>query len=104
MSYRADFFKVLAGENPDCIPMVFMGFWDEKSMHALAPENAIDENIYCYPSDYHLRNSYSSEPRTEQSRLTAVRLAQYLGMATIGVGKGGVIPIGHGGPGEIQPV
>jgi len=94
----------MSGEKPDRVPMIFMGFWDEKSMIAQAPKNAIDENTSCYPSDYPLRDSYSSEPRSEESRFKAVRLAKYLGMATIGVGKGGVIPFGHGGPGEIQPV
>lgn len=103
MDYRQDFFRVLRGERPDRTPFIFMGYWDEESMHKLAPEGSIDENTYCYPSDYFGQDAYSSEKRTDESRKKAVELARHLGMATIGVGKGGVLPFGHGGPGEIQP-
>ncbi len=103
MSHRSNFLKVLSGEKPDRIPMIFMGFWDEKSMHRLAPPNTYDENTYCNPCDDPPHDGFSSEPRTMESRQRAVNLAKYLGMATIGVGKGGVLPFGHGGPGEIQP-
>ena len=30
-------------------------------MHKLAPEGSIDENTYCYPSDYFGQDAYSSE-------------------------------------------
>ncbi len=104
MSVRDDFFSVLSGEQPECIPLIYMGFWDESSMRRLAPPGTVDENTYCYPGDYPPRDRYSSEPRTTESRQAAVQLARYLGMSTIGVGKGGVLPFGHGGPGEIIPV
>jgi len=89
---------------PGRIPFIFNGFHDEKAMHKLAPEACYDENTYCIPSDDPSRNRFSLEARTRESRTRAVRMAEYLDMATVGVGKGGVFPFGHGGPGEIQPV
>lgn len=104
MSNRDDLLKVLSGQKPDRIPYIADPFWNEKGIHKFVPENCYDENTFCLPSDDPARDGYSSEPRTQASRETAVRMAQYLDMATIGVGKGGVFTFGHGGPGEIQPV
>lgn len=105
MSRRDDLLNMLSGHGkPDRIPFIFNGFHDEKTMHKFAPEECYDENTYYIPSDDPPRDRFSSEPRTHASRERAVRMAEYLDMATIGVGKGGVFPFGHGGPGEIQPV
>ncbi len=104
MSNRDDLFKVLSGEKPERIPCIHFGFWDEKSMHKLAPMDCYDENTLSLPADDPPCISYSKEPRTRESRNRAVRMAQHLDTAAIGVGKGGVITFGHGGPAEIQPV
>jgi hypothetical protein len=104
MKNRENLIRVLSGQKPERIPLIFMGFWDERSMHKLAPPDCYDENTYYIPSDEPPRDSFSKEPRTRESRERAVRMADYLDMATLGTGKGGVFPFGHGGPGEIQPV
>ena len=103
MSNRDDLFKVLSGEKPERIPCVHFGFWDEKAMHKLAPADCYDENTLSILSDDPPAVNYSNEPRTRESRNRAVRMAQHLDMAAIGVGKGGVTSFGHGGPAEIQP-
>ena len=104
MSNRDDLLNMLSGRKPDRVPFIFMGFHDEKAMHKLAPPDTYDENTYCVPQDHPPRDRFSAAPRTRESRQRAVRLAEYLDMATIGVGKGGVLPFGHGGPAEIMPV
>lgn len=104
MSNRDDLMAVLAGRKPDRIPFIPIGFWDEKTMHKLTPEDCYDENTSSGPSDDPPRDRFSAEPRTQESRERAVRMARHVDMATIGAGKGGVFPFGHGGPGEIQPV
>ena len=104
MSNRDDFYRLISGSGkPEKIPCAHYGFWDEKSMHKLAPADCYDENTLHMPSDDPSRDCYSKEPRTEESRKRAVRMARHLDMAFIGVGKGGVLMFGHGGPGEIQP-
>jgi hypothetical protein len=103
MSNRDDLFKVLSGEKPDRIPCIHFGFWDEKAMHKLAPEDCYDENTLSLPSDDPPMTGFSQEPRTPESRNRAIRMAEYLDTATIGTGKGGVTTFGHGGPAEIQP-
>ncbi len=103
MSNRDDLIRVLSGEKPAKIPLIFGGFSDEKSTHTYCPDDTYDENTYYIPSDDPPRECYSAGPRTTESRERAVRMARYLDMATLGVGKGGVFPFGHGGPGEIQP-
>ena len=102
MNNRDDLLGLLSGRKPDRIPFIFMGFHDEKAMHKLAPADCYDENTYYIPQDDPPRDRFAPEPRTDESRERAVRLAGHLDMATIGVGKGGVLPFGHGGPGEIQ--
>jgi len=104
MSNRNDLLKVLSGEKPERIPCVHFGFWDEQSMHKLAPADCYDENTLSMPSDNPPSINFSKEPRTAESRNRAVRMARHLDTATIGVGKGGVTTFGHGGPAEIQPV
>ncbi|HUV07868.1 MAG TPA: uroporphyrinogen decarboxylase family protein [Spirochaetia bacterium] len=104
MSNRDDFFKLTDGSGElGKIPCVHFGFWDEKSMHKLAPPDCYDENTLPTPSDDPTRDSFSREPRTAESRDRAVRMAEYLDTTFIGVGKGGVLSFGHGGPAEIQP-
>jgi len=103
MSRRDDLLGMLSGKKPDRIPFIFMGFQDEKAMHRFTPTSTYDENTYYLPSDDPPRDAFSMDPRTQASRECAVRMAEYLDMATIGVGKGGGFPFGHGGPGEIQP-
>ena len=104
MSNRDDLLKVLSGEKPERTPCIHFGFWDEKSMHKLAPTDCYDENTLSLPSDKPPSISYSKEPRTSGSRNCALRMAQHLDTAAIGVGKGGVTTFGHGGPAEIQPI
>jgi len=103
MSHRDDLLNVLAGRRPERIPCIHFGFWDEKSMHKLAPADTYDENTLDTPCDEPPRDGFSPAPRTRESRERAVRMAGYLEAASIGVGKGGVLSFGHGGPGEIQP-
>jgi len=104
VSNRDDLLAVLSGRRPERIPFIANGFHDEKTMHKLAPADCWDENTYYVPSDEPQRERYSPEPRTRDSRERAVRMARHMDMCTLGVGKGGVFPFGHGGPGEIQPV
>jgi hypothetical protein len=104
VSNRDDLIKVLRGERPERIPCISYGFWDEKSMHKLAPADCYDEDTLCTPSDDPPRDRFSPEPRSRAGRERAVRMAAHLDSAKIGVGKGGAITFGHGGPGEIQPV
>ena len=103
MSNRDDLFKVLSGEKPDRIPCIHFGFWDEKAMHKLSPEDCYDENTLSLPSDDPPTTGFSQEPRTRESRNRAIRMGKYLDTAIIGTGKGGVTTFGHGGPAEIQP-
>ena len=103
MSQRDDLLGMLSGRKPERIPFIFMGFQDEKAIRKFAPEDCHDENTYYIPSDNPPRDGFSDRPRTQESRERAVRMSEYVQMATVGVGKGGVFPFGHGGPGEIQP-
>jgi len=103
MSNRENLLSVLNSVKPKQIPLITSGFWSERAIHKFAPLNCYDENTYYLPSDDPPRQSFSPEPRDKQSRERAVNMAALMDMATIGVGKGGVFPFGHGGPGEIQP-
>jgi hypothetical protein len=103
VSNRDDFLTLMHGRRPDRIPSAHYGFWDERAMHKLAPADCWDENTLTAPSDDPQRDRFSPEPRTDESRERAIRMARHLDTALIGVGKGGVTTFGHGGPGEIQP-
>lgn len=104
MSNRDDLLKMLKGQGkPDKIPYITNGFWNESAIHKFAPAECYDENTYYIPQDNPPREAFSDEPRSMESRERAVRMTRWLDMCTIGVGKGGVFPFGHGGPGEIQP-
>jgi len=103
MSRREDFFRVLSAEKPERTPFISLGFWNERAMHKLAPADSYDENTLSLLSDNPPRDRYSREPRTQESRERAIRMGTYLDVTTMGVGKGGLLAFGHGGPGEIQP-
>lgn len=103
MSHRDDLLGMLSGRKPERIPFIFMGFHDEATTHKLAPSDCWDENTYYIPPATSSLGRFSAEPRSDESRERAVRMSRYLDMCTVGVGKGGVFPFGHGGPGEIQP-
>lgn len=103
MSNRDDLLAVLQGRRPERIPFIPIGFHDEKTMHKLVPAECWDQDTNSVPQDDPPRDRFSPQPRTREGRERAVRMAHYMDMATIGVGKGGVFPFGHGGPGEIQP-
>lgn len=102
MTNRENLIRVLKGEKPERIPLISSGFWSERAIHKFAPNNCYDDNTYYLSSDVPPKDYFSREPRTSESRKCAVEMASYMDMATIGVGKGGVFPFGHGGPGEIQ--
>jgi uroporphyrinogen decarboxylase len=104
MSHRDDLLGMLSGHKPRRIPFIFMGFHDEETTHKLAPPDCWDENTYYIPPAASSLGRFSTEPRSQESRERAVRMSRYVDMCTVGVGKGGVFPFGHGGPGEIQPV
>ena len=103
MSRRDDLIGMLNGTRPDRIPFIFMGFHDEKTTREFAPADCWDENTYYIPFEDPPMDRFSPEPRTDESRQRAIRMSQHLDMATVGTGKGGVFPFGHGGPGELQP-
>jgi uroporphyrinogen decarboxylase len=103
MSHREDLLGMLSGHKPGRVPFIFMGFHDEETTHKLAPPDCWDENTYYIPPAASSQGRFSTEPRSQESRERAVRMSRYLDMCTVGVGKGGVFPFGHGGPGEIQP-
>ncbi|MFC1525664.1 uroporphyrinogen decarboxylase family protein [Candidatus Latescibacterota bacterium] len=103
MSRRDDLLGMLSGDKPDRTPFIFMGFHDEDTTHKLAPADCWDDNTYYIPPATSPLGRFAPEARTDESRERAVRMSRYLDMATVGVGKGGVFPFGHGGPGELQP-
>jgi hypothetical protein len=103
MNNRDNLLNMLKGRPTESIPLIFCGFLDEKTTHKFAPPECYDENTYYIPSDDPLRDVFSPELRTAESRKAAVNLGHYLDCATMGVGKGGLLPFAHGGPGEIQP-
>ena len=98
MSELQDMLATLAGERPERFPYCPMGHWNRRACEKLLPEECFDDNIYHLPKE-----RYSSEPRTEKSRRVAVNYARFMQVSTLGCGKGGAMPFGHGGPGEIIP-
>ena len=96
MSGYQDMLAVLAGEKPERFPYCPMGHWNLRACRKLLPAECVDENLYCLAE-----TSFSDEPRTEASRDVAINYAHFLGVSTLGTGKGGALPFGHGGPAEI---
>lgn len=87
---------VLSGERPERWPYCPMGHWNLRACRKLLPPDCFDENLYATPE-----SEFSPLPRTPESRRTAVNYGQFMRLSTLGVGKGGCLPFGHGGPGEI---
>jgi len=96
MSELNDMLATLAGERPVRFPYTPMGHWNRKACENLLPPGCFDDNIYSLP-----RERYGSEPRSEKSREVAVNYARFMQVSTLGCGKGGAMPFGHGGPAEI---
>ena len=96
MSELNDMLATLAGERPERFPYTPMGHWNRKACENLLPPRCFDDNIYHLP-----RERYGSEPRSEKSREVAVSYARFMQVSTLGCGKGGAMPFGHGGPAEI---
>lgn len=96
MSELENMLAVLSGERPERFPYCPMGHWNVRACRKLLPEGCIDENLYSMPED-----RFSPEPRTEQSRRVAVEYGKFMQLSSLGAGKGGCLPFGHGGPGEI---
>ena len=88
---------VLKGEKPERFPYCPMGHWNRLALKKLLPEDCYDENLYCTPE-----SSFGNEPRSEESRRRTVNYAMHLGCSSLGTGKGGALPFGHGGPAEIM--
>ena len=101
MTPRDNLLSLFNGEK-NKVPFVLMGFWNEKSIHDLLPKDCWDESTYYLPSDDPPCDSFP-EKRTDLHRQHAVNLAKHLGIACLGVGHGGPVPFGHGGPAELQP-
>jgi Uroporphyrinogen decarboxylase (URO-D) len=97
MSDYQDMLAVLAGEQPSRTPYCPMGHWNLRACRKLLPPECVDENLYCLPE-----TQFSAEPRTDDSRQAAIGYARFLGVSSLGTGKGGALPFGHGGPAEIS--
>ena len=91
-----DLLILLNGERPNKIPYVRMGFANERALQKLLPKDFFDENTYYIPP-----KKFSSKPRTDESRKKAIKFGQEMDLSCLGVGKGGLVPFGHGGPGEV---
>ncbi|HUU28210.1 MAG TPA: uroporphyrinogen decarboxylase family protein [archaeon] len=86
----------LSGEHPSRFPYCPMGHWNRRACKKLLPPECFDDNIYSLPHE-----RFDSFPRRPESRMAAVNYARFMGLSTLGCGKGGPMPFGHGGPGEI---
>lgn len=87
---------VLAGERPGRFPYTPMGHWNRHAIRKLLPADCYHDHIYCLPED-----SWEQSDRGSSSREASVNYARFMGVSTLGVGKGGAMPFGHGGPAEI---
>ncbi|MBN2288752.1 MAG: hypothetical protein JXQ83_05420 [Candidatus Glassbacteria bacterium] len=96
MSEYQDMLAVLSGERPERSPYCPMGHWSLQACRKLLPAGCVDENLYSLPE-----TSFPQGPRTEASRRVGLNYARHLGASTLGTGKGGALPFGHGGPAEI---
>ena len=96
MSGLTDMLAVLNGERPERFPYTPMGHWNRHACRKLLPPDCFDDNLYCLPE-----NCYPPETRDDTSRTVALNYARHLGVSSLGCGKGGALPFGHGGPGEI---
>lgn len=91
-----DLLVMLNGGRPARIPYVLMAFANERALRKLLPKDCTDENTYYIPP-----KEFSCNPRTNESRKKAVRFGHEMDLSCLGTGKGGLVPFGHGGPGEV---
>jgi len=96
MSELENMLAVCHGEIPERFPYCPMGHWNRRACEKLLPPDCFDDNIYCLPL-----TRFDPALREEKSRQAAVNYASFMGLSTMGCGKGGAMPFGHGGPGEI---
>ncbi len=96
MTEMQNMLAVLGGERPERFPYTPMGHWNRRAVRKLLPDNCYHDHLYCLPE-----SSWGSDERTDASREAAVNYARFMGVSTLGVGKGGAMPFGHGGPAEI---
>ncbi|MFC1544984.1 uroporphyrinogen decarboxylase family protein [Gemmatimonadota bacterium] len=96
MSEMENMLAVIHGERPERFPYTPMGHWNRRACLKLLPADCYDDHIYCLPID-----KWGPEERSESSRLASVNYARYMDVSSLGVGKGGALPFGHGGPAEI---
>ena len=96
MSELNDMLATLSGERPWRFPYTPMGHWNRRACEKLLPPGCFDDNIYHLPLE-----RYDSKPRSAESREVAVNYARFMQVSTLGCGKGGAMPFGHGGPSEI---
>jgi len=96
MSELNHMLATLAGERAERFCYTPMGHWNRRACEKLLPPECFDDNIYCLPLE-----RYDSKPRSERSREVAVNYARFMQVSTLGCGKGGAMPFGHGGPAEI---
>ena len=100
---RDNLLALLHGEKPEQTPHFLMGFWNEQAAQTLLPAECWDERSSCILSDHPPLDAYPETPRTEENRQHVINLGRYLGNACLGVGDGGHMMFGHGGPAEIMP-
>jgi len=96
MSELNDMLATLSGERPERFPYTPMGLWNRRACEKLLPPGCLDDNIYCLPPE-----RFDNKPRSESSRQVALNYARFMQASTLGCGKGGPMPFGHGGPAEI---
>ncbi len=96
MTEMQNMLAVLGGERPERFPYTPMGHWNRHAVRKLLPANCYHDHIYFLPE-----NCWGTDERSAASRRAAVNYAKLMGVSTLGVGKGGAMPFGHGGPAEI---
>lgn len=86
----------LHGERPERFPYTPMGHWNRRACVKLLPANCYDDEIYFLPSE-----RWKTGERSDASRIASVNYGRHMRVSSLGVGKGGAMPFGHGGPAEI---
>jgi uroporphyrinogen decarboxylase len=97
MTEMQNMMAVLTGERPERFPYTPMGHWNRRAVRKLLPADCCHDHIYCLPED-----GWSTGERSAASRKASVNYARFMGVSTLGIGKGGAMPFGHGGPAEIK--
>lgn len=75
---------VLTGERPDRFPYTPMGLWNRHAVRKLLPADCYHDHICCLPED-----CWEQSDRGSSSREVSVNYACFMGVSTLGVGKGG---------------